>query len=62
VEHQVSGNLYSGEPWSEMDIIDLERLTGIGVPIEEIADFLMRDVEEVRQKAASISGERLAHM
>ncbi len=33
--------------WSEMDIADLKRLADAGVPIEEIADFLLREVEEV---------------
>jgi len=38
-----------------MDIADLERLTEIGIPIEDIADLLMRDVEEIREKSASLS-------
>jgi hypothetical protein len=50
---KMGGNLYSGKPWSEMDRADLERLSSIGVPIEEIADFLLREVDEVRQKMAA---------
>lgn len=52
---QMGGNLYSGKPWSEMDVTDLERLLGIGVPIEEIAEFLLREVEEVRRKMAALN-------
>jgi hypothetical protein len=51
----MGGNLYSGKPWSEMDITDLERLAGIGVPIDEIADLLLREVEEVGQKMAALN-------
>ena len=46
----MAGNLNSGKPWSEMDLADLERALERGYPIELIADFLMRDVEEGRQK------------
>jgi hypothetical protein len=38
------------EPWSEMEIADLLSGLGFGASIEEIAAFLMRDPEEVRQK------------
>jgi hypothetical protein len=51
-------NLYSGKPWSEMDITDVERLVGMGVPIEEIADLFLRDLEEVRDKVASLKFSR----
>jgi hypothetical protein len=47
--------LHSGERWSEMDITDLKRLADVGVPIEEIADFLLREVEEVRQKMTELN-------
>jgi hypothetical protein len=33
-----------------MDIADLEHCLRIGTPLPEIASFLMRDEEEVRQK------------
>ena len=45
-------NLNSGEPWSEMDLEDLHHGLQIGTSVEELADFLCRDVEEVRQKIA----------
>jgi hypothetical protein len=38
------------EPWSEMEIADLRSGLGFGASIEEIAAFLLRDPEEVRQK------------
>jgi hypothetical protein len=40
----------SGMEWSVMDIADLEHCLRIGTPLPEIASFLMRDEEEVRQK------------
>jgi hypothetical protein len=38
-------------PWSPLELNDLEHGLRIGVSIEVIADFITRDVEEVRQKA-----------
>jgi hypothetical protein len=38
-------------PWSEIELSDVRRGLKIGVSIEIIADFINRDVEEVRQKA-----------
>jgi hypothetical protein len=37
-------------PWSENELSDVRRGLRIGVSIEIIADFIGRDVEEVRQK------------
>ena len=37
--------------WSEIELSDVHRGLRIGVSIEIIADFIHRDVEEVRQKA-----------
>jgi hypothetical protein len=45
------------EPWSKMDIVDLQSGLAFGTSIEAIADFLTRDVEEVREKAASLPDE-----
>jgi hypothetical protein len=42
-------DLNSGKEWSEMDLQDLRELLQDGMPVEEIAAFLMRDVEEVEQ-------------
>lgn len=43
-------NINSGKPWSAMDLSDLRNGLHIGAPIEELADFLCHDVEEVRAK------------
>ena len=48
------GSLNNGKPWSAMELDDLERGLRIGVSIEVIADFIMRDVDEVRQKALEL--------
>jgi hypothetical protein len=40
-----------------MDITDLKRLAEVGIPIEEIADFLLREVEEVRQKVTELNSD-----
>jgi hypothetical protein len=36
-----------------MDVVDLQSGLAFGTSMEEIADFLTRDVEEVREKAAA---------
>jgi hypothetical protein len=43
------------EPWSELDLVDLQSGLVFGTPIEEIADFLVREVEDVRRKAAALN-------
>jgi hypothetical protein len=39
------------KPWSETELGDLEHGLRLGVSLEVIADFIERDVDEVRQKA-----------
>jgi hypothetical protein len=46
----------TGEPWSKMEVVDLQSGLTFGTPIEAIANFLTRDIEEVRKKAASLKG------
>jgi hypothetical protein len=53
----LNDHLHSEKPWSEIDIADLKRLADVGVPIEGIADILLREVEEVRQKAAKLNSD-----
>ena len=45
-------NLNTGEPWSEMDLEDALRLAH-GKSIEELADFLCRDVEGSKPRRPS---------
>ena len=45
------GNIDLIVPWSEMELEDLEHGLRLGVSLEVIADFINRDVDEVRQKA-----------
>ncbi len=47
-------NLNTGKEWSELDLFDLRHFMGLGESIDKIADFLCRDVEEVRRKVAEI--------
>lgn len=47
-------NLNSGKPWSAMDLVDLQDGLRLGTPIAELADFLCRDLDEVRTKAAEL--------
>ncbi len=47
-------NLNTGTAWSELDLADLRQSMKAGDSIERIADFLCRDIEEVRQKVAKI--------
>jgi hypothetical protein len=44
-------NINSGRPWSEMDLFDLRSSLEWGRSIEEVAEFLCRDVEEVEIEA-----------
>jgi hypothetical protein len=39
-----------------MEVVDLQSGLTFGTPIEAIANFLTRDIEEVRKKAASLKG------
>jgi hypothetical protein len=47
-------NLNSGTPWSELALADLRNSMQLGKSVEEIADFLCRDVDQVRAKIATI--------
>jgi hypothetical protein len=53
-------NLNSGKPWSETDLLDLEVGLALEISIEGIANVLLRDVEEVRQKVASLKAHPAA--
>ena len=45
----------AGEPWSAMDLADLEEFLTSGVSVPEIAEYLCRTVDDVeRQIAASV--------
>jgi hypothetical protein len=43
-------NLNSGEPWSDGDVFDLKNSLAHGDSLAQVADFLCRDVPEVRSK------------
>lgn len=45
-------NANTGNPWSDMDMADLENGLRLGDSVEKIADFLCRDVDEVARKIA----------
>lgn len=51
-------DLNSGKEWSEMDLQDLRDGLRLNSPMQELADFLMRDVEEVEAKMAELRGEQ----
>jgi hypothetical protein len=53
-------NLNSGKPWSETDLLDLEVGLALEISIEGIANVLLRDVAEVRQKVASLKAHPAA--
>jgi hypothetical protein len=40
-------------PWPAIDLAELKFGLAFGSSVEEIADFLQRDVEDVRHKAAT---------
>jgi len=39
------------KPWSEQELIDLGQLYSVGIPIEHVAKFLARDLDEVKTQA-----------
>jgi hypothetical protein len=47
-------NLNSGKAWSEMDLWDLRNSVSHGRTAKEVADFLCRNIEEVREKIAEL--------
>jgi hypothetical protein len=58
-------NAHQPRPWPAIDLAELRYGIAFGSSVEEIADFLQRDVEDVRQKLASqtlfaASGDELA--
>ena len=52
-------NVNSGEPWSDMDVADLIASLDYGDTFAEVASFLCRDEDEVRQKARALG--QVAH-
>jgi hypothetical protein len=44
----------AGEPWSAMDVADLEELLTAGAGAQRIANYLCREVAEVEAKIASM--------
>src|SRR6478735_8069072 len=47
-------NVNSGKPWSPVDLYDLREGLGRGTPLDQVAEFLCRDVSEVRAKASQL--------
>jgi nucleoside-diphosphate-sugar epimerase len=47
-------NINAGQPWSDMDLADLNELVREKRPVEAIADFLCRPVAEVEAKLAEL--------
>jgi hypothetical protein len=50
-----SHDINSGKPWSELDLRDLHYCLEAGEHVEDIANFLCRDVEDGRTKTAEIA-------
>jgi hypothetical protein len=47
-------NLNSGKPWSQMALYDLRYWLKHGDSVEQVAEFLCRDVNEVREKMVEL--------
>jgi hypothetical protein len=47
-------NLNEGKSWSEMDLTDLKNARAFGRSVADIADFLCRSEDEVREKIAEL--------
>jgi hypothetical protein len=48
-------NINAGKRWSALDLHDLRYCLAAGEPAEAIADFLCRNVDEVRGKTAELA-------
>ena len=57
-------NVNANKEWSEMDLADLVNGLANGNAVEDIAEFLCRDVDEVRAKAEELKsiGEQTAKL
>src|SRR6185437_13823049 len=47
-------NIYSGQPWTEIDIYEIGNCLARGTPVPEIAELICRDVGEVRRKVKQL--------
>jgi hypothetical protein len=47
-------NVNAGQPWSAIDMADLEDLLASGVSVQGVAEYLCRQVGEVDAKLASL--------
>jgi len=47
-------NVNSDKEWSALDLRDLQDGLRLGTPLEQLADFLCRDVDEVQAKIAEL--------
>jgi hypothetical protein len=47
-------SINSGEPWSAMDMDDLNDLVREKVSVAEISEYLCRDIDEVEAKIAEV--------
>jgi hypothetical protein len=53
-ETDLMSDVNSGKEWSPMDLADLQNSLAEGYSIEEVAQFLCRDVGEVQAKMAGL--------
>jgi hypothetical protein len=49
-------NANGGKEWSDMDVADLQHCVKIGMADRDIAGFLRRPTEEIRERAAELVG------
>ena len=47
----------SGQPWSEMDMADLFDMHESGMPVDQIADYLCREIDEVQTKIDEVEAK-----
>ena len=53
-------NVSSAKPWSALDLQNLREGLRAGMPILKLADFLIRDVDEVEAKVAELAANQSA--
>jgi hypothetical protein len=53
-------NVSSAKPWSTLDLQNLREGLRAGMPILKLADFLIRNVDEVEAKVAELAANQSA--
>jgi hypothetical protein len=61
--HQIEGGTRQpAEPWDKADLLFLANAIARGMPVAEVAGFLRRTEEEVRERSRSLHGQHAGRL